>query len=96
MTGVVKTAPVHLSLRLDSVFAYKKPEGSYLIFPMMLLEERKDSTVFCLRLLKEGRVSATPEVASSPTGESHLRLSFCASTDGTNKACDRIEGLFGL
>jgi aminotransferase len=80
--------------RLDSVFAYQKPHGSYLMFPMILLEEGQDSTTFCKRLLKEGGVSTTPGIAFGPTGQGHLRLSFCVPEEEINKAFDRMETYF--
>jgi len=79
---------------LDSVFAYQKPEGSYLMFPKILLEGGKDSMSFCKDLLKNGKVSTTPGIAFGPSGESHLRLSFCVSHDEINKAFDRIKALY--
>jgi len=84
--------------RLDamrSVFAYQRPHGSYLMFPRILVEEGKDSASFCKRLLREGRVSTTPGVAFGPTGEQHLRLSFCVPKEEINKAFDRMEAFFG-
>ncbi len=81
--------------RLPSVFSYYKPGGSYLMFPRILTEEGRDSTAFCKRLLKEGRVSATPGVAFGPSGEGHMRLSFCVSEEEINKAFDRMEDYFG-
>ncbi|MCK5398167.1 MAG: pyridoxal phosphate-dependent aminotransferase [Thermoplasmata archaeon] len=80
--------------KLDSIFEYQKPEGSYLMFPKILLEEGKDSATFCKKLLKEARVSTTPGIAFGPTGEGHLRLSFCVSADEINKAFDRMEEYF--
>jgi aminotransferase len=80
--------------RLASVFEYHKPGGSYLMFPRILLESGRDSATFCKNLLKEARVSATPGVAFGPTGESHLRLSFCVQEDVINKAFDRMEAYF--
>ncbi len=77
--------------RLGSVFAYQKPHGSYLMFPKILLNEGKDSASFCKNLLRQARVSTTPGVAFGPTGEGHLRLSFCVSEDEINKAFDRME-----
>ncbi|MBN1513281.1 MAG: pyridoxal phosphate-dependent aminotransferase [Phycisphaerae bacterium] len=80
--------------RLDampSVFAYQKPHGSYLMFPRIRLAEGRDSATFCKRLLQEAKVSTTPGVAFGPTGEGHLRLSFCVSAEEINKAFDRIE-----
>jgi aminotransferase len=79
---------------LDSIFSYEKPTGSYLMFPKILLKEGQDSMAFCKNLLKRGKVSTTPGIAFGPTGESHLRLSFCVSLDEINKAFDRIGELF--
>ena len=77
--------------RLDSVFEYQKPGGSYLMFPRILTEAGEDSATFCKRLLAEARVSTTPGVAFGPTGERHLRLSFCVAEEEINKAFDRME-----
>ncbi|HID19605.1 MAG TPA: pyridoxal phosphate-dependent aminotransferase [Methanophagales archaeon] len=79
---------------LDSVFEYKKPDGSYLMFPKILVKEGKDSTTFCKKLLKEARVSTTPGIAFGPTGEGHLRSSFCVAEEEINKAFDRMEAYF--
>ena len=79
---------------LDSVFEYQKPAGSYLMFPKILRDEGRDSASFCRRLLQEARVSTTPGIAFGPTGEGHLRLSFCVSGDEINKAFDRMEKYF--
>jgi len=76
---------------LPDVFSYQKPGGSYLMFPRILVEEGKDSTSFCKRLLREAHVSTTPGVAFGPTGERHMRLSFCVPEETINIAFDRIE-----
>ncbi len=82
---------------LRGVFDYKKPEGSYLMFPKILTGEgKKDSTGFCVKLLKEAKVSTTPGIAFGPTGEGHLRLSFCVSEDMINAAFDRMETYLGV
>ncbi len=81
--------------RLASLFAYTKPGGSYLMFPRILIDEGADSAAFCKRLLREARVSTTPGVAFGPTGERHLRLSFCVSEEEIDKAFDRMESFFG-
>jgi aminotransferase len=77
--------------RLHSVFEYQKPGGSYLMFPRILTEAGQDSATFCKRLLAGARVSTTPGVAFGPTGEGHLRLSFCVAEEEINKAFDRME-----
>lgn len=77
---------------LDSYFQYVKPEGSYLMFPKIIGKGGENSLDFCRRLLHEAKVSTTPGVAFGPTGESHIRLSFCVPEDMINEAFDRIEG----
>ena len=79
---------------LGEIFEYKKPEGSYLMFPRILGEQGKDSIEFSKRLLKEAKISTTPGIAFGPTGESHIRLSFCVSEEMINKAFDRMEKYF--
>jgi aminotransferase len=79
---------------LSEFLDYRKPGGSYLMFPKILVEEGKDSTAFCKRLLKEEKVSTTPGIAFGPTGESHMRLSFCVPEATINKAFDRMEHFF--
>jgi len=87
-----------MCMRLDGLSAfldYRKPGGSYLMFPRLLTDEgRKDSFSFCKRLLREARVSTTPGVAFGPTGEGHLRMSFCVPEETINKAFDRLEVYF--
>ena len=93
-----QTARDLMCSRLDGLgdtFAYVKPHGSYLMFPKILPPEGQDSTAFCKRLLKEGGVSTTPGIAFGPTGQGHLRMSFCVSEEEINKAFDRMESFFG-
>jgi aminotransferase len=80
--------------RLNHVFDYVKPGGSYLMFPKILLDEGRDSVAFCKKLLKDIQVSTTPGIAFGPTGERHLRLSFCVSEEMIMKAFDRMEKYF--
>jgi len=79
---------------LDSVFEYNKPEGSYLMFPKILGSRGNDSITFSINLLKEARVSTTPGIAFGPTGENHIRLSFCVPEETINEAFDRMEKYF--
>lgn len=80
--------------RLGAIFEYQKPRGSYLMFPRILIKEGQDSTTFCKKLLSEGKVSTTPGIAFGPTGQGHLRLSFCVPNEEINKAFDRMESYF--
>ncbi len=79
---------------LPTIFEYQKPMGSYLMFPKILLKEGSDSKSFCKKLLQEARVSTTPGIAFGPTGESHLRMSFCVPKETINTAFDRIKDYF--
>ncbi len=80
--------------RLNTVFQYKKPGGSYLMFPRVLGDGGLDSMEFSKRLLSGARVSTTPGIAFGPTGEGHVRLSFCVPEEMINKAFDRMEKYF--
>jgi len=80
--------------RLGSIFDYQKPEGSYLMFPRICIKEGHDSLSFCKKLLQEAKVSATPGIAFGPSGESHLRLSYCVPEETIHKAFDRMETYF--
>ncbi len=79
---------------LDSVFQYSKPGGSYLMFPKILGSAGKDSIAFSKKLLEDIQVSTTPGIAFGPTGEGHIRLSFCVSKEMINKAFDRMDKYF--
>jgi aminotransferase len=80
--------------RLDSVFEYSKPQGAYLMFPKIIIDQGKDSISFSKDLLKNAKVSTTPGIAFGPTGEGHIRLSFCVPEDMINVAFDRMEKYF--
>ncbi|MDD3558817.1 MAG: aminotransferase class I/II-fold pyridoxal phosphate-dependent enzyme [Melioribacteraceae bacterium] len=80
--------------KLSSVFSYVKPGGSYLMFPKVISENKVDSLEFSKKLLAEAKVSTTPGVAFGPTGEGHIRLSFCVPEEMINKAFDRMEKYF--
>ena len=80
--------------RLSSVFKYVKPEGSYLMFPKIIGKQGNDSVEFSKKLLSGAKVSTTPGIAFGPTGENHIRLSFCVPENMINKAFDRMEKYF--
>jgi aminotransferase len=80
--------------RVPHVFSYQRPQGSYCMFPKIEIEGDNDSLAFCKKLLLEGRVSTTPGVAFGPSGEGHLRITFCCPEETINKAFDRIEEFY--
>ncbi|MBI9039176.1 MAG: pyridoxal phosphate-dependent aminotransferase [Bacteroidales bacterium] len=80
--------------KLNSVFQYVKPDGSYLMFPKILSKNGEDSFAFSKDLLEKVKVSTTPGIAFGPTGEKHIRLSFCVPEEMINKAFDRMEVYF--
>jgi len=79
---------------LSAVFSYQKPKGSYNMFPKLLVPEGNDSLSFCKDLLFKAKVSVVPGVAFGPTGEGHVRMSFCTNADDINKAFDRMGEYF--
>ena len=81
--------------RLNAYFDYQKPQGSYLMFPKILVNAGVDSFAFCKKMLLEAKVSTTPGIAFGPSGESHLRLSFCVEEATIHQAFDRMAHYFG-
>ena len=77
--------------RLPGLFSYQKPQGAYYIFPRVVPPDLQDSVAFCVRLLQETGVVAVPGVAFGPTGEGHVRMSWCFRREETEEAFDRIE-----
>ena len=77
--------------RLSDLFSYQKPQGAYYIFPKILPEEMQNSVDFCVRLLRESGVVSVPGSAFGPTGEGHIRMSYCFTREEINEAFDRIE-----
>jgi aspartate/methionine/tyrosine aminotransferase len=79
--------------RVPHVFAYRRPDGAYYVFPRIVVPHR-DSSEFATRLLEQARVGVTPGSAFGPSGEHHVRLAFCVAEETINLAFDRIEALF--
>jgi len=83
--------------RLDAlphVFDYVKPEGAYYIFPR-ILAEHTSARDFCLELLHKNRIALAPGSAFGPSGENHVRMTYCVSEDTIDLAFDRLEAQFG-
>jgi aminotransferase len=77
--------------RLPDLFSYQKPRGAYYIFPKILPVQMQNSVDLCVRLLKETGVVTVPGSAFGPTGEGHIRMSYCFTREEINEAFDRIE-----
>ena len=75
------------------VFASKKPEGAYYLFPR-IITEHVDSRSFSIDLLNNAKVAVTPGSAFGPSGEHHVRMAYCVGDDIINSAFDRIEHYF--
>ena len=83
--------------RLDAlphVFEYKKPEGAYYVFPR-ILAAHSNARDFCLQLLKTSRVALAPGSAFGPSGENHVRMTYCVNEDTIGRSFDRLEARFG-
>jgi aspartate/methionine/tyrosine aminotransferase len=77
--------------RVSDLFAYQKPRGAYYIFPRIVPKELRNSVDFCVRLLRESGVVIVPGSAFGPTGEGHIRMSYCFTREEIHEAFDRIE-----
>ena len=77
--------------RLPDLFAYVKPEGAYYIFPRLLPPQFHNSVDFCVKLMREAKVVTVPGSAFGPTGEGHIRMSYCFTREEIEEAFDRIE-----
>ncbi len=82
--------------RLSHVFSYQKPLGSYNMFPKIVAKGKENSAEFCIDLLKGAKVATTPGAPFGPTGEGHLRMSFCSSKKVITEAFDRMDKYFGV
>ena len=83
--------------RLDAlphVFDYTKPEGAYYVFPR-ILTEHTSARDFCLELLNSSRIAFAPGSAFGPSGENHVRMTYCVNEETINLAFDRLETQFG-
>jgi aspartate/methionine/tyrosine aminotransferase len=75
---------------LPHIFDYAKPEGAYYVFPR-ILTEHTNSRDFCLSLLQHAKLALVPGSAFGPSGEHHVRMTYCVSENTINRAFDRLE-----
>jgi aminotransferase len=78
---------------LPHVFSNQKPEGAYYVFPR-IVAEHGSSRKFAIDLLNQTRVTVTPGSAFGPSGEHHVRMTYCVDDDSINLAFDRLEDHF--
>lgn len=74
--------------KLSEFFSYKKPSGSYFVFPKLLKEN--DSWKFTLDLLDKAHVAVVPGVAFGPNGEGYIRINFGRDEKDIKEAFKRI------
>ncbi|MDO8507295.1 MAG: aminotransferase class I/II-fold pyridoxal phosphate-dependent enzyme [bacterium] len=74
--------------KLSEFLSYKKPSGSYFVFPKLLKED--DSWKFTLDLLEKAHVAVVPGVAFGPNGEGYIRINFGRDEKDINEAFKRI------
>jgi len=79
---------------LPQVFDYVRPEGAYYIFPR-ILTGHNSARDFCHELLHNSKVALAPGSAFGPSGENHVRMTYCVSEDTIDQAFDRLEARFG-
>ena len=80
---------------VSQIFSWNEPEGSYYVFPKILIEHT-DSHTFAIDLLTNAGVAVTPGSAFGPSGEHHIRMAYCVDEATINTAFDRIEKYFHI
>ena len=78
---------------VEHVFSNQTPEGSYYVFPKIMVAH-DDSQQFAIDLLNNAGVAVTPGCAFGPSGEHHVRMAYCVADETINLAFDRIEAYF--
>ena len=79
----------YVCARLDAMgLSYFRPEGAFYVFPS-IAAYGMDSTVFCTRMMKEGKLACTPGVCFGAEG--FLRISYCYGDDVLREGMDRLE-----
>ncbi len=64
------------------------PEGAFYVFPS-IAHFGLTSSEFCTRMIREGKLAATP--GSCFGGEGHIRLSYCYSDEILAEGMDRLQ-----
>ncbi|MBS3063256.1 MAG: pyridoxal phosphate-dependent aminotransferase [Candidatus Diapherotrites archaeon] len=70
-------------------FSSQPLAGAYYAFPRVA--GLRDSVGYCLELLHGAKVVTVPGSAFGPTGEGHIRLSYCMEENVIDQAFDRIQ-----
>ncbi len=68
----------------------REPKGAFYTFPS-IQSTGLSSDEFCERLLREEKVAVVPGTAFGQGGEGFIRVSYCYSTEHTNKALKRMK-----
>ncbi len=74
----------------DLGLAAHLPNGSFYAFPSVA-GTGLGSREFCVQLLEQERVAVVPGNAFGPSGEGHVRASFCATMGNLERAIDGID-----
>ena len=72
----------------DMWLSFPEPEGAFYVFPN-IEQFGLDSSEFCTRMIREGKVAAVP--GSCFGAEGYIRLSYCYSDEELKKGLDRME-----
>lgn len=72
----------------DMGLSFPEPEGAFYVFPS-IEQFGLDSSEFCTRMIREGKVAAVP--GSCFGAEGYIRLSYCYSDAELKKGLDRME-----
>jgi aspartate aminotransferase len=66
-----------------------RPQGAFYMFPRY--STPMNSVDFCHRLLEEERLALVPGVSFGPSGENHVRISFCSPVELLEEGVQRLR-----
>ncbi len=70
-----------------------KPQGAFYVFPRY--STPLPSTEFAARLLEEEKLAVVPGISFGPSGENHIRISFCHPTPVLEEGVRRLQHFLG-
>ena len=89
MKAVYAQRRAYVTGRLKAMgMSFPEPEGAFYVF-VDISRYGMDSSTFCTRMIKEGKVAAVP--GSCFGAEGYIRLSYCYSETELQKGLDRME-----
>ena len=89
MKAIYAQRRAYVTSRLKAMgLSFPEPEGAFYVF-VDITKYGLDSSTFCTRMIREGKVAAVP--GNCFGAEGYIRLSYCYSEAELQKGLDRLE-----